>query len=386
MAQQAPLRLIIAAGGTGGHVLPAVAVIRELRSRGIPLDAKWIGGTEGIEAETAKADEIPFDAIPTGKLRRYLDVRTARDAINIPRGVLAARRLVRAFRPDVVFSTGGFVSVPTVIASRGRAPILTHEQTTIIGLANKINLRFANELALSFEDTTKRVGKTKAKIVVTGNPIRSELLAGDAGRGRQRFSFTADLPIVFVTGGARGASPLNQRIKAILPHLLEHAQIVHQTGPASANADFAELTALKESLPAELAGRYVPTEFVREEIADVYAMADLVVSRAGAGTVAELSALGKAAIMIPLPLSGGGEQIVNARALANHDAAIMLMQDDATPERLLNEATSLLTDRGRRETMARAAAALGRRDAAARLANELLALAGYPGPTRSGPR
>jgi UDP-N-acetylglucosamine--N-acetylmuramyl-(pentapeptide) pyrophosphoryl-undecaprenol N-acetylglucosamine transferase len=382
MAPQSPLRLIIAAGGTGGHVLPAVAVVRELRFRGIPLDAEWIGGTEGIEAEVARAERIPFDAIPTGKLRRYLDVRTARDAINIPRGVIAARRLVRHFRPDVVFSTGGFVSVPTVIASRGLAPILTHEQTTIIGLANKINLRFADELGLSFEDTASSVGKTKARVVVTGNPVRSELLAGDADRGRQHFAFNPDLPVLFVTGGARGASPLNQRIKTILPRLLEYAQVLHQTGPASANADFAELSALKQSLPAVLAARYVPTEFVSEEIADAYAMADLIVSRAGAGTVAELSALGKAAIMIPLPLSGGGEQIINARALADHDAGVMLMQDDATPDRLLSEIEQLLADQERRVKMTQAAAALGRRDAAARIADELLALAGYPDPTR----
>jgi UDP-N-acetylglucosamine--N-acetylmuramyl-(pentapeptide) pyrophosphoryl-undecaprenol N-acetylglucosamine transferase len=377
MAPQSPLRLIIAAGGTGGHVLPAVAVVRELRSREIPLDTEWIGGTEGIEAETASAEGIRFVAIPTGKLRRYLDVRTARDAINIPRGVLSARRLVRAFRPDVVFSTGGFVSVPTVIACRGRAPILTHEQTTIIGLANKINLRFADELGLSFDDTRARVGKTKARIVVTGNPIRAELLTGDAERGRRQFAFVPDLPVLFVTGGARGASPLNQRIKVILPQLLEHTQILHQTGPVSANPDYAELAELKESLPEELAVRYVPTEYVREEIADVYAMADLVISRAGAGTVAELSALGKAAIMIPLPLSGGGEQIINARALADRGAGVMLMQDDATPDRLLSEIEALLADHERRQKMAQAAAALGRRDAAARLADELLALAGY---------
>jgi UDP-N-acetylglucosamine--N-acetylmuramyl-(pentapeptide) pyrophosphoryl-undecaprenol N-acetylglucosamine transferase len=382
MAQETPLRLIIAAGGTGGHVLPAVAVIRELRSRGITLEAKWIGGNEGIEADTARTEGIDFAEIPTGKLRRYLDLKTIRDAVNIPRGVFAARRIVREFRPDVVFSTGGFVSVPTVFAARRRAPILTHEQTTILGLANKINLRSAYVLALSFDDTTARVGSTKAKVVVTGNPVRSELSAGSAERGRVRFSFSPELPIVFVTGGARGASPLNQRVKAILPQLLECSQVIHQTGPASANDDFAELSALKQSLPAELSARYVLTEFVRNEIADVYAMADLVVSRAGAGTIAELSALGKPAIMIPLPLSGGGEQIVNARALADHGAGVMMMQDDATPERLLQEIGDLLRSPDKRATLATAAASLGRSDSAARLADELLALARRPTPSR----
>ncbi len=382
MTTRSPLRLIIAAGGTGGHVLPAVAVLRELRSREIPLETMWIGGTEGIEADAARDEGIPFAAIPTGKLRRYLDLRTVRDAVNIPRGVFAARKLVRDFKPDVVFSTGGFVSVPTVFAGRRRAPILTHEQTTIIGLATKINLRSADLLALSFEDSKSRVGKTRAKVAVTGNPIRTELSAGDAARGRERYSFTPLLPVLFVTGGARGASPLNQRAKAILPQLLGCAQVIHQTGPASANSDFAELTTLKQSLPDQLKARYVPTEFVRGEIADVYAMADLVVSRAGAGTVAELSALGKVAIMIPLPLSGGGEQIVNARALVDHGAGVMLMQEDATPERLLQEITDLLGNPDRRAAMAKAAAGLGRLDAAARLADELLALAKRPESTR----
>jgi len=342
----------------------------------------WIGGTEGIEADAARDEGIPFAAIPTGKLRRYLDLRTVRDAVNIPRGVFAARKLVRDFKPDVVFSTGGFVSVPTVFAGRRRAPILTHEQTTIIGLATKINLRSADLLALSFEDSKSRVGKTRAKVAVTGNPIRTELSAGDAARGRERYSFTPLLPVLFVTGGARGASPLNQRAKAILPQLLDCAQVIHQTGPASANSDFAELTALQQSLPDQVKARYVPTEFVRGEIADVYAMADLVVSRAGAGTVAELSALGKVAIMIPLPLSGGGEQIVNARALVDHGAGVMLMQEDATPERLLQEITDLLGNPDRRAAMAKAAAGLGRLDAAARLADELLALAKRPESTR----
>lgn len=376
MAPDSPLRLIIAAGGTGGHVLPAVAVLQELRSRGLSPDVMWIGGSEGIESEIARDAGIPFAPVPTGKLRRYVDVRTMRDAINIPRGILASRRLIRSFRPDVVFSTGGFVSVPTVVASRGLAPVLTHEQTTIIGLANKINMRFAQVTALSFDSTLARFAHSRELVVVTGNPIRATLYEGDAERGRRRYNFVTDMPIVFITGGARGASPLNQRILPELRRLLHHAQVLHQTGPLTANADLTEALALKNSLPAELGKRYVATEFVGEEIADVYAMTDLVVSRAGAGTVAELSALGKAAIVIPLPNSGGGEQVTNAKVLADRSAAIMLMQDDATPERLLTEITTLLADTDRRSRMATAAAEIGRPDAAKRLADELLALAG----------
>ena len=381
MSPDSPLRLIIAAGGTGGHVLPAVSLLQELERRKISVDVLWIGGTDGIESDAARDAGVRFVAIPTGKLRRYLDVKSARDAINIPRGMLVARGLVRSFNPDVVFSTGGFVSVPTVFASRGRAPVLTHEQTTVIGLANKINIRSANVAAMSFEQTAAQVSRPRCKVVVTGNPIRTELLEGNAERGRTRFNFTSNLPIVFVTGGARGASPLNHRIEAILRGLLETTQVIHQTGPMSANSDYGRLSDFRTSLPDDLADRYVVIEFIRDEIADVYAMADLLVCRAGAGTIAELTALGKPAIMIPLPLSGGGEQVANARALSDHAAGVVLMQDSASPERLRSEISGLLDDPARRARIAAAATSIGRRDAAARLADELLTLAKYaPAP------
>jgi UDP-N-acetylglucosamine--N-acetylmuramyl-(pentapeptide) pyrophosphoryl-undecaprenol N-acetylglucosamine transferase len=376
MATRSPLRLIIAAGGTGGHVLPAVAVLRELRERQIRMDALWIGGRDGIEARAAREEGVQFAQIPTGKLRRYLDVRTARDTINIPRGVLAARKLVRSFRPDVVFSTGGFVSVPTVLASRGRAPVLTHEQTTIIGLANRINLRSADVIAISFQHNLDGLERSGRRVLVTGNPVRSEVLEGDAERGRAQFQFTHELPITLIIGGARGASPVNERIKSMLPRLLEITQVVHQTGPTSANQDFIDLSTYRASLPHQLARRYAVTEYIGSELPDVYAMTDLVVSRAGAGTVAELAAVGKPAILIPLPLSGGGEQVSNARALADHGAALMVMQSEATPERLLAEIESLLSDHERRFRMASTAASFAKLDAASRLADALLELAG----------
>lgn len=213
-------------------------------------------------------------------------------------------------------------------------------------------------------------------MVVTGNPIRPALFEGSRERARLHFGFDSDHPVLYVTGGARGASPVNRRVMSILSRLLERAQVVHQTGPASANDDASELAAIRASLPPELQRRYVVTEFVREELADLYALADLVIGRAGAGTVAELSALGKASILIPLPLSGGGEQVVNARALASRSAAICLLQDEASPDRLLSEITRLLDYPDERTRMAEAARSLGRPDAASRLVDELLALAG----------
>jgi UDP-N-acetylglucosamine--N-acetylmuramyl-(pentapeptide) pyrophosphoryl-undecaprenol N-acetylglucosamine transferase len=192
------------------------------------------------------------------------------------------------------------------------------------------------------------------------------------------FGFDSELPVVYVTGGARGASPINHRIRDILPRLLEITQVVHQTGPAAANADHAELAAIRAGLPAELQRRYVVTEFVRDELPDLYALADLVIGRAGAGTVAEVSGLGKAAILIPLPQSGGGEQVVNARALASQSACVCLLQDECSPDRLLTEVRRLLDAPEKRQRMADVARSLGRPDAAARLADELLVLARRP--------
>ena len=375
MPSNSVLRLLIAGGGTGGHVLPAIATLAELRRREIDVEPLWIGSYDGVEGDAARHEQVRFEAIPTGKLRRYADLKTARDAANIPRGILAARRLVRDFKPNVLLSTGGFVSVPTVAAARGQAAILTHEQTTILGLATKINMKSAHVLALSFDSTAERVGRARCATVVTGNPIRSALLTGSAARARSHYGFEPDLPVVYVTGGARGASPINQRIRAILPTLLEIAQVVHQTGPGDANSDHAELASLRAGLSADLQRRYVVTEFVRDELPDLYALADLVIGRAGAGTVAEVSGLGKAAILVPLPLSGGGEQVVNARALASQSACVCLLQDECSPDRLLTEIRRLIDTPDERTRLASAARSLGRPDAAARLADELLALA-----------
>jgi UDP-N-acetylglucosamine--N-acetylmuramyl-(pentapeptide) pyrophosphoryl-undecaprenol N-acetylglucosamine transferase len=368
------LRLAITGGGTGGHVLPALAVVDELRQRGTLAELIWIGSSEGLERRAAEEASIPFVAIPTGKLRRYLSLRNLTDAGRVPLGVLAARRALATFRPDVVLSTGGFVSVPAVLAARGIAPVLTHEQTAILGLANRINARFADVLAVSHSQTALLASRLHHRVVVTGNPIRVGLTAGDRSRGLQGLGFEGTMPVLYVTGGARGASPLNQRIAALLPGILDQAQIVHQTGPPSANADGSNLSKMRESLPQAVRHRYHVVEFLGDELPDIYATADLVVGRAGAGTIAELAYVGLPAILIPLPRARGDEQTVNARVLGDVGAAVVIAQQDATPERLQAEILALLDDPERRTRMASAARTVARPDAAARLAEELLSL------------
>ncbi|MGC4189639.1 MAG: undecaprenyldiphospho-muramoylpentapeptide beta-N-acetylglucosaminyltransferase [Thermomicrobiales bacterium] len=374
--KQAPLRLLVAGGGTGGHVFPAVAVVEEIRAREPETGLFWIGGHKGVESRIAKEHNIPFRAVQMGKLRRYFDIENAKDAFRFPIGVVQSWPLIRSFAPDVIFSTGGHASVPSVIAGwTHRVPILTHEQTAQIGMANRISAKFASSFAVSFAESVPLAEGIHKHVVLTGNPVRRSLLDGDAERGRQRFGFTTDLPVLYVTGGAQGATRLNAGIEPNLPSFLERMQIVHQAGPASAeNDDAARLTALRETLPNHLKQRYAVTEFVGEELPDVFAMADLVVSRSGAGTVAELELVGKPAILVPLPNTGGDEATKNARVLEKAGAAVMIEQKDATPERLAEEINRLLADRTRLATMAATAKSMGRPDAAARLVDELFAL------------
>ena len=374
-----PLRLIIAGGGTGGHVLPAVAVLEELARRQIQLDCLWVGSADGVERRAATDAGIPFRAVQTGKLRRYPSLKTARDAARIPVGIVQAARIIRGFRPDVILSTGGFVSVPTVVGARRSGPIVTHEQTAILGLATRINLRFGCTLAISYPETALIARGMARRVELTGNPIRASLQGGDAERGRAAFGLSSDLPILTVMGGAKGATPVNQRVRDLLPGLLDHVQVVHQTGPAAdGNDDATELAALRSSWPEEIRRRYVVRDFIREEMPDVYAMTDLVLARAGAGTVAELAGLGLPSILIPLPHAGGDEQTRNADVLARAGAAVMLRQDDATPDRLHETILAILNDPVRRQGMADTARSLGNPDAAARLTDLLIELASAP--------
>jgi UDP-N-acetylglucosamine--N-acetylmuramyl-(pentapeptide) pyrophosphoryl-undecaprenol N-acetylglucosamine transferase len=370
-----PLRLVIAGGGTGGHVLPAVAVVQEIRRRDIPVELLWIGGHTGVERDIAETNGIPFTAIQTGKLRRYFALQTFTDLARIPVGVVQAFARLRAFRPDVIFSTGGAVSFPTVFAGSRLAPILTHEQTAQIGVSNRMASKFADVFAVSFEETARLARERHDCVVVTGNPTRASILGGSRDAGLTRFGFSPDMPVLYITGGAQGASPINTRVEALLPELLDEMQILHQAGPARANDDVRRLRELRSTWPEETQRRYRVEEFIGEEIADVYAMASLVLARSGAGTVAELARVGLPSILIPLPGTWGDEQRKNAALLANAGAAVVLKQSEATPERLRETILSLMRQPERLRQKGAAARTVGDPDAAANLLDEILKLA-----------
>lgn len=375
IVEEQSLKLVIASGGTGGHTSPVIAVLEALRERG-PVDATWIGGAWGVERGVAKQAGVPFVAIQTGKLRRYLSWQTPMDAVRIPLGSMQAYRHLRRIRPAVVLSTGGYVAVPTALAAaRLSIPVLTHEQTAQLGLATRIIARSADVLALSFPLPEATRFNGKARVIVTGNPVRSVLFGGNAARGMEHFGLSSELPTIYVTGGARGSSPINERIERALPLLLPTTQIIHATGPTEANGDYPRLRAVRDSLPEEWRSRYLLAETLGDELRDVYALAALVIGRSGAGTVAELAALGKPSILIPLPGTGGDEATKNARVLADAGAALLLPQSEATPELLASHILALLNDAPRRNRMSEAARSLAPMNAAEKIADALLDLA-----------
>ncbi|WP_031174030.1 UDP-N-acetylglucosamine--N-acetylmuramyl-(pentapeptide) pyrophosphoryl-undecaprenol N-acetylglucosamine transferase [Streptomyces durhamensis] len=384
-----PFRLVVTGGGTGGHTYPALTAVRTLQARlaaqGRALETLWIGTATGLESRVAPAEGIPFTTVVTGKIRRsknplkLASPANVRDMARVPLGVIQARRAIDQFEPDVVLATGGYVAVPAGLAARMcHRPLVLHEQTVRLGLANRKLAASAARICVSSESTLALLSESARQVaVVTGNPVRPEVLSGDADRAVQAlqlWGFDRQLPTVYVTGGAQGSQQINELISGVLPWLLPYANVIHQCGPANEEG----LRALAAGLPPELAGRYYLAGFVGPELPDVLALADVVISRSGAGTLAELTALGKPAVFVPLASSAGNEQAHNARHLQEAGAAVAL-EGDVTADQVRNALGPLLADAHLRWGMAERARAYGRPDAADRLVDEILcAASGQP--------
>lgn len=381
-----PFRLMVTGGGTGGHTYPALTAIRTiegvLAQQEAALDVLWVGTEEGLEARVAPAEGIAFKTVPTGKLRRssnplkMLNAENMRDLTRVPRGVAEARGIAADYKADVILSTGGYVAVPVGLAARAtKTKLVVHEQTVRLGLANRILARFATAVAVSSESTLKLLpDQAAASAVVTGNPVRPAVFTGDAGKAVAALGmagYTEGLPTVYVTGGAQGSAQINGMVRANLPWLLSVANVVHQCGPSLVE----ESRQFAEDLPAELRGRYWVDGFVGPELPDILALASIVVARSGAGTISELTALGKPSVLVPLVPSAGDEQVHNALHLQEVGAAVALVKEQANPGALRSALEPILTSGERREKMARAARTLGKPDAAMRLVEVLLRVA-----------
>ena len=323
--------IVLTGGGTAGHVTPNIAMIPRLKELGYKIS--YIGSYEGIEKKLIEELGIPYYGISSGKLRRYFDVKNFTDPFRVLKGFMEAKKLMKELKPDVVFSKGGFVTVPVVIAaSRRKIPTFIHESDMTPGLANKICIPFATKVCCNFPETISNLPKDKA--VLTGTPISQELLTGSKEKGLAFTGLSPDKPVILIIGGSLGATVVNEAVRSILPELLEDFQVVHLCGKGK----------LDENLKNTKG--YVQYEYIKKELADLFALADIVISRAGANAICELSALNKPNLLIPLSARASrGDQILNARSFEHLGYSKVLEEEEITKESLLDAVHDLYENR-----------------------------------------
>jgi UDP-N-acetylglucosamine--N-acetylmuramyl-(pentapeptide) pyrophosphoryl-undecaprenol N-acetylglucosamine transferase len=325
-------RIILTGGGTAGHVTPNIALLPRLSELG--YDIQYIGSYNGIEKDLIEPFGVPYHGISSGKLRRYLSMQNLTDPFRVLKGFSEARKLIKELKPDVIFSKGGFVSVPVVLAGkRCKVPVIIHESDMTPGLANKIAIPSATKVCCNFPETLEYLPKGKA--VLTGSPIRQELLSGNKIAALDLCGFTADKPVILVIGGSLGSVVVNNAVRKSLPTLLEHFQVIHLCGKGKTD----------ESLNGTEG--YCQFEYVKDELRDIFALADLVISRAGANAICELLALRKPNLLIPLSAKASrGDQILNAHSFERQGFSMVIEEEELTPESLLEAVQQLYEDRG----------------------------------------
>lgn len=323
--------IVLTGGGTAGHVTPNIALIARLKEEGYKIS--YIGSYTGIEKTLIEEQGIPYYGISSGKLRRYFDLKNFTDPFRVLKGFGEARKLLKKLQPDIVFSKGGFVSVPVVVAAgRLKIPTIIHESDMTPGLANKLCIPSAVKVCCNFPETKSHLPEGKA--VVTGTPIRQELLSGDPQKGRDFTGFTSDKPVILIIGGSLGAQAVNTAVRNILPQLLPEFQVVHLCGKGKKDESLTGLTG------------YVQYEYIEEELADLFAMADIVISRAGANAICELQALKKPNLLIPLSANASrGDQILNARSFEKQGFSMVLEEEEITDQVLLDAVKKLFENR-----------------------------------------
>jgi UDP-N-acetylglucosamine--N-acetylmuramyl-(pentapeptide) pyrophosphoryl-undecaprenol N-acetylglucosamine transferase len=354
------VRIWVAAGGTGGHVYPALAIVERL-----PRDTSllWIGGEGGVEQALVERAGVPFTAIPAGGLHGVGWMRQMRNALKLLAGTLKAWRLLGQHRPQVMLTTGGFVSAPVAVACRlRRVPILLYLPDIEPGQAVRFVAKFATRVGVTTDDSMRYF--PAAKTIVTGYPVRSELAQADRAQARRRFELADDRQTILVTGGSKGARSLNRAVLANLPALLAKYQVIHLSGAP----DAADVQAAYAALPSGLQRNYRVLEYLHE-MGLALSAADVVVSRAGASVLGEYPLFGLPSILVPYPYAWRYQK-VNADYLVQRGAAIRL-DDETLSTTLLPALEQVLTDAVQLAAMRAAARSLARPDPARALAQVL---------------
>lgn len=324
-------KIVLTGGGTAGHVTPNIALLPALREAG--FEVSYMGSYDGIEKKLISDFDVPYTGIATGKFRRYLDPKNLTDPFRVIKGYGEAKKYLKKLQPDVVFSKGGFVSVPVVRAAASlKIPCIIHESDMTPGLANKLCIPVAQKVCCNFPETMEKMPEGKA--VLTGSPIRSELTQGNKLAGLDMCGFTANKPVIMVIGGSLGAANVNKAVRDALPKLLENFQVVHLCGKGKIDNLFLNTAGYKQF------------EYIKAELKDLFAMADIVISRAGANAICELLALKKPNILIPLPAaSSRGDQLLNAASFEAQGFSIVINEDDLTTNLLVDKVHELFENR-----------------------------------------
>ena len=324
-------KIVLTGGGTAGHVTPNIALMPELQKNGYEI--YYIGSYDGIEKKLIEELGIPYYGISSGKLRRYFDWKNFSDPFRVLKGFSQAKKLLKQIQPDVVFSKGGFVTVPVALAAKkSHIPTIIHESDMTPGLANKLAIPAATKVCCNFPETVKYLPEGKA--VLTGSPIRRELLSGNKLAALKFCNFTADKPVLMIIGGSLGSVAVNTAIRNILPQLLKTFQVIHLCGQGN----------LDESFIGKQG--YVQYEYIKQELADLFALADVVVSRAGANAICELLALRKPNLLIPLPAAASrGDQLLNADSFKRQGFSKVLQEEEITDQLLLDTILDLYQSR-----------------------------------------
>ena len=324
-------KIILTGGGTAGHVTPNLALIPNLKER--DWEILYIGSYTGIEKQLIENAGIEYRGISSGKLRRYFDWKNFTDPFKVIKGYFQSRKIIKEFKPDIVFSKGGFVAVPvTMAAAHKKVPVVAHESDMTPGLANKLSAPYASRICCNFPETLKYLPKEKA--VLTGTPIREEILTGNREKGLKICGFNGEKPVLLIIGGSLGSVKVNSAVRSVLDKLNDQFDIIHICGKG--NVD--------ESL-LNRAG-YVQFEYVDKELRDLFASSDLLISRAGANAICEILALKKPNLLIPLSQAASrGDQILNAESFEKQGYSMVLKEEDLNDESLLKAVKKLYDER-----------------------------------------
>lgn len=363
-------RILLTSGGTAGHIWPVLAIASEIKKQNPALKLAFVGNKKGIEATLVPEAGVEFYGIWVGKIRRYFSWENLIDPFKSILGFFQSIFIILKFKPDVIFAKGGYVTFPVGLASWIlRKKIILHESDAVLGLANRILAPLAKKICVSFppENYSTRYQK---KMIYTGVPVRQQILNAERSKAFEFFDLDSEKPLVLITGGSQGSHDLNMVVSKALPEILNFTQVVHLAG----KLDFEQLKRRREKLPYRLQERYRVIDFLYEEMGDSIAAADLVISRAGATIIAELAALKKPAILIPLPSAAAGHQEKNAEVLRFAHAAVVIYQEDLTAKILTEKIKDLLDRPIVLEGLKEKISQFYKKDSAQKIANEILNL------------